>query len=234
MTLKNNHLIVETEERNDIEADSRETTMKYSPGARDGIFIVEVQQGVRRSPTAVSTATSSNFNVAVKINDQCALVHNSADSSSEDLPIEEPDDLGYIETVYPSQSQKLTNTGLTQSNSSLSHPSYSYTDQQCYDNEGYGYNLYKGYLNDEPLKKLHFNQKLKITSAVYKNPSKSIDLESPADGFLLSDREAAARCVLVEESEVNRIQNDIESNKKLKGSKNDDSIENCASQTGAS
>lgn len=30
----------------DIEEDSRETTMKYSPGARDGVFVVEVQQGM--------------------------------------------------------------------------------------------------------------------------------------------------------------------------------------------
>lgn len=52
--------------------------MRYSPGARDGIFIVEVQQGVRRSPTGNTNASTSNFNIG-HMSDQCALVHNNAD-----------------------------------------------------------------------------------------------------------------------------------------------------------
>lgn len=94
MTLKNNHLIVETEERNvskrnteklflnwkfqDIEEDSRETTMKYSPGARNGVFVVEVQQGVRRSPSG-STAGDKEYTGSAVNSDQCALVHNPPD-----------------------------------------------------------------------------------------------------------------------------------------------------------
>lgn len=82
MTLKNNHLIVETEERNvsllkklkikinilhfqDLTEEGRETTMKYSPSAKDGVFVVEVQQGIKRE--------SPNNN------DQKALVHNPPD-----------------------------------------------------------------------------------------------------------------------------------------------------------
>ena len=94
MTLKNNHLIVETEERNvivrscddrvynfllqDIEEDSRETTMKYSPGARDGVFVVEVQQGVRRSPGS-GPQSGADPELSVSVSDQCALVHNPPD-----------------------------------------------------------------------------------------------------------------------------------------------------------
>ncbi|XP_044759522.1 uncharacterized protein LOC123317189 [Coccinella septempunctata] len=192
MTLKNNHLIVETEERNDLEIDSRETTMRYSPGARDGIFIVEVQQGVRSSPTGASNASTSNFSIA-NFSNQCALVHNNADSSSEEAQMAEPDDLGYTERSLPEPiGIGKIKTGLTQSSTSLSNQSYSYTKQQCYDNEGYGYNLYNGYLNDEPLKRSQHHQKLKITSAIYKNPSKSMDLDTPPYGFLLSDIQAAS------------------------------------------
>ncbi|XP_045475948.1 uncharacterized protein LOC123681735 isoform X2 [Harmonia axyridis] len=203
MTLKNNHLIVETEERNDLEADSRETTMRYSPGARDGIFIVEVQQGMRSSPTSTSNASTSNFNIAVNMSNQCAVVHNNADSSSEEAQNEEPDDLGYTEISLPEPiGVGRIKTGLTQSSSSLNNPSYHYTNQQCYDNEGYGYNLYNGYVNDEPLKRTHYNQKLKITSAIYKNPSKSMDLDAPPDGFLLSDIMAASVAASGEDRKV--------------------------------
>ncbi|XP_055383228.1 serine-rich adhesin for platelets isoform X2 [Condylostylus longicornis] len=45
MTLKNNHLIVETEERNDISRDARETKMHYNSSDKDGVFVVEVARG---------------------------------------------------------------------------------------------------------------------------------------------------------------------------------------------
>ncbi|XP_036342263.1 uncharacterized protein LOC118751541 [Rhagoletis pomonella] len=46
MTLKNNHLIVETEERHDISRVARETTMHYNTSDKDGVFVVEVARGV--------------------------------------------------------------------------------------------------------------------------------------------------------------------------------------------
>lgn len=66
--------------------------MKYSPSARDGVFVVEVQQGVRRSPgsggnsgpittstAATATATTAltkDAEASVSISNQCALIHN--------------------------------------------------------------------------------------------------------------------------------------------------------------
>lgn len=67
----------------DLEEDSRETTMKYSPSARDGVFVVEVQQGVRRSPgSQEKTSCTEQQHLQIQENslslssDQCALVHN--------------------------------------------------------------------------------------------------------------------------------------------------------------
>lgn len=59
----------------DIQEDSRETTMKYSPNARDGVFVVEVQQGVRRSPGSGGLA-AKEAETSSSISNQCALVHN--------------------------------------------------------------------------------------------------------------------------------------------------------------
>lgn len=66
----------------DLEEDSRETTMKYSPSARDGVFVVEVQQGVRRSPgsqektSCIEQPQQQQENSLSLSSDQCALVHN--------------------------------------------------------------------------------------------------------------------------------------------------------------
>ncbi|RZC42669.1 uncharacterized protein BDFB_003916, partial [Asbolus verrucosus] len=180
MTLKNNHLIVETEERNDIEEDSRETTMKYSPGARDGVFVVEVQQGMRRSPGS-GPQSGADPELSVSVSDQCALVHNPPDRYSDDETLEECDDY-YIETTSPARGtpdslMTQIRTGLAQSDTSLSgeRQSYCYTNQQCYDNGNYGYAVYNGYVNDEPLQRLKDNTKPKITAAVYKNRSKTVE-----------------------------------------------------------
>lgn len=51
--------------------------MKYSPSARDGVFVVEVQQGVRRSPNA--SEQPKDVETSVSISNQCALVHNPPD-----------------------------------------------------------------------------------------------------------------------------------------------------------
>lgn len=58
----------------DIVEDSRETTMKYSPSAQDGVFVVEVQQGVRA--TRDSGIGQKNTAYTEDGNDQKALVHN--------------------------------------------------------------------------------------------------------------------------------------------------------------
>lgn len=50
--------------------------MKYSPNARDGVFVVEVQQGVRRSPVSGGPNLNIENANASKTSDQCALVHN--------------------------------------------------------------------------------------------------------------------------------------------------------------
>lgn len=63
----------------DIEEDSRETKMKYCPSARDGVFVVEVQQGVRRSPGSGGPNSCTEQEVSVSVSDQCALVHNPPD-----------------------------------------------------------------------------------------------------------------------------------------------------------
>ncbi|KAJ8923097.1 hypothetical protein NQ315_001650 [Exocentrus adspersus] len=197
MTLKNNHLIVETEERSvsttlriiemlylpvlcpqDIEKDSRETTMKYCTGARNGVFVVEVQQGVRRSPGSGGPTSCAEPEVSVSVSDQCALVHNPPDRYSDEETLEECDDSEYyMETTSPhtetpdSLATAHLKTGLSRSNSSLTRPSYCYTTQQCYDAGTYGYNVYAGYVNDEPSQRLQPDDtRPKIMSAVYKNP----------------------------------------------------------------
>ncbi|KAJ8986178.1 hypothetical protein NQ317_005652, partial [Molorchus minor] len=174
MTLKNNHLIVETEERNDIVEDSRETTMKYSPGARDGVFVVEVQQGVRRSPGSGGPNSGAEPDVSGSVSDQCALVHNPPDRYSDEETLEECDDSEYyIETASPNTETPDSlatqiRTGLAQSNTSLTQPSYCYTSQQCYDSGGYGYTVYAGYVNDEPARRLPDHTRPRIMAAVYK------------------------------------------------------------------
>ncbi|XP_030751848.1 uncharacterized protein LOC115879273 [Sitophilus oryzae] len=190
MTLKNNHLIVETEERDDIEEDSRETTMRYSPSARDGVFVVEVQQGVRRSPGS-GGASFVEPERSGSTSDECALVHNPPEKYSDEETLEEYDDSEYyIETTSPDRStpglSTNSKTGLSTSNTSLGslHRSYCYTTQECYDHGNFGYNTYHGYINDHITKRLVENTKPKITSAVYKtNPTvknrKSMSFDLP-------------------------------------------------------
>ncbi|KAG5895218.1 hypothetical protein JTB14_035390 [Gonioctena quinquepunctata] len=177
MTLKNNHLIVETEERNDLEEDSRETTMKYSPGARDGVFVVEVQQGLRRSPGSGGPISCTEQEISISVSDQCALVHNPPERYSDEETMEEFDDSEYyIESVSPNRDtpdslKSRPRTGFTQSNTSLSHPSYCYTNQECYDISSYGYSVHPDYVNDG-LRKNSDDTRPKIMAAIYKNTLK--------------------------------------------------------------
>ncbi|XP_076276018.1 uncharacterized protein LOC143206969 isoform X2 [Rhynchophorus ferrugineus] len=215
MTLKNNHLIVETEERNDIEEDSRETTMRYSPGARDGVFVVEVQQGVRRSPGSGGTSFAEPDRSG-SLSDQCALVHNPPEKYSDEETLEECDDSEYfIETTSPERSTPgiSTNakTGLSTSNTSLGslHRSYCYTNQECYDQGSYGYNIYHGYVNDRVVKRL-FDTKPKITSAVYKTNPSVKNLKSMSFDMSVMHKDASKdKFSLVQ---INSFDNVLESN----------------------
>nr|XP_022917109.1 uncharacterized protein LOC111426692 [Onthophagus taurus] len=168
MTLKNNHLIVETEERNDLEEDSRATKMKYSPSARDGVFVVEVQQGVRRSPG------SGNLPVIAE-SDQTALIHDPPSKYDEE---DEEDYLDYPETTSPVNTENLIHnqTGLTQSNQSLSEFSYVYTNQVEYTNGGSDGGI--------KIKKPEKNTKPKITSAIFKSIDSMKSFEMLSDDLL--------------------------------------------------
>lgn len=53
--------------------------MKYCPSARDGVFVVEVQQGVRRSPVSGGPTLCVEPEISMSVSDQCALVHNPPD-----------------------------------------------------------------------------------------------------------------------------------------------------------
>ncbi|KAH1025542.1 hypothetical protein HUJ05_010250 [Dendroctonus ponderosae] len=191
MTLKNNHLIVETEERNDIEEDSRETTVRYSPSTRDGVFVVEVQQGVRRSPGSGGPTSLAEPERSGSLSDECALVHNPPERFSDEETLEECDGSEYSPETA-SQKISLTDissqakTGLSTSNTSLGsqRQSYCYTSQYCYDQGNYGYNVYLGYPNNSSSGRIAENNKPKITSALYKTTasrgvkSMSFDVDS--------------------------------------------------------
>ncbi|XP_067642246.1 serine-rich adhesin for platelets isoform X1 [Eurosta solidaginis] len=60
MTLKNNHLIVETEERHDISRVARETTMHYNTSEKDGVFVVEVARGIDSKSTPNSPSAEDS------------------------------------------------------------------------------------------------------------------------------------------------------------------------------
>ncbi|XP_065155369.1 uncharacterized protein [Atheta coriaria] len=161
---------------NDIEEDSRETTMKYSPSARDGVFVVEVQQGGRRG------GPNCNKTPGIAGGEQCALIHQPPERFDDELL--EGDEKFYPETTSPKHRtpERLPcKTGLTQSNQSLSNQSYAYGNQQGYDNGSYGYPTYAGYVNDEPLQKLEDRDKPKITAAIYKNHDSFDQLDADVD-----------------------------------------------------
>ncbi|CAG9774037.1 unnamed protein product [Ceutorhynchus assimilis] len=173
MTLKNNHLIVETEERNDIEEDSRETTLRYSPSARDGVFVVEVQQGVRRSP-------GSEPNRSGSMSDQCALVHSPPEKYNHEVTAKERDSEYNVQKTSPfHRPGSKAKTGLSTSTTSLSslRQSYSYSNQLSCDQDRYGYNLYMGYDNDSAAGRIVETTKPKITSALYKTNLKSLSFD---------------------------------------------------------
>ncbi|XP_050311052.1 uncharacterized protein LOC126746759 isoform X2 [Anthonomus grandis grandis] len=189
MTLTNSHLIVETEERNDIEEDSRETTMRYSPGAR-GVFVVEVQQGIRRSPGSGGPASIVEPERSMSLSDQCALVHNPPPEKFGNEETGEECDYGenYVDTASPTEETIKTiatnTTGLSTSNSSLNSQRhiYSYTTQVSYE-RNYGYENYLGYDESASGGRLPLEEhtKPKITSALYKSNTKSMSFDVGMD-----------------------------------------------------
>lgn len=133
LTLKNNHLIVETEERAITMEDNKPTSKGYKDSGCS--FVVEVQPDYDREETEGTKGSSDDMTAG--ITDQQALVHRE----------EIPDDRssGFENTrLFGS-----TNTGLSQSDLSISsqgsaNPSYRYGNQVEYDSGNLGYPMYGG------------------------------------------------------------------------------------------
>ncbi|CAG9786976.1 unnamed protein product [Diatraea saccharalis] len=209
MTLKNNHLIVETEERNDITKNGRETKMKYSPD-NDGIFVVEVQQSTAYRPNNKSLQNTSSQDQQISTNQ--ALIHRV------------PEDLegktdGESNKFSSQKALALSSTGLSISDLSMSsmgshNVSYSYGSQIGYEQGPFGYPVYAGYdikedvpegivydNSQEPLitKTPTDPDKPVVTAAIFKQDSiigtevlqgPGYCIEGSTDGPLLSDVQA--------------------------------------------
>ncbi|XP_023290101.1 uncharacterized protein LOC105700755 [Orussus abietinus] len=135
LTLKNNHLIVETEERAVTAEQSK--TQKFEDNGCS--FVVEVPPGYQSDDTDANKGSSDD--VVGEVTDQRALVHR------EEIP--EDRSSGF-------ENAKLfgsTNTGLSQSDLSIfseysTNPSYRYGNQLEYNAGHFGYPVYEGYDSD--------------------------------------------------------------------------------------
>ncbi|CAH2244585.1 jg11700 [Pararge aegeria aegeria] len=215
MTLKNNHLIVETEERNDITKNGRETKMKYSPD-NDGIFVVEVQQSTAYRPNNKTIHCSPHHDPQISTNQ--ALIHRVPEELDSKIIIEE--DSERSSGKFEKQALALSSTGLSISDLSMSsigshNVSYSYSSQIGYDQGPFGYPIYAGYdtskddigdaiIHDnsqEPLigKTPTDPDKPVVTAAIFKQDSiisnevlkgPGYCIEGSTDGPLLSDVQA--------------------------------------------
>ncbi|KPI95771.1 hypothetical protein RR46_11484 [Papilio xuthus] len=212
MTLKNNHLIVETEERNDITKNGRETKMKYSPD-NDGIFVVEVQQSAAYRPCK-SIQNSPPHDPQISTNQ--ALIHRIPEELERRI-IEE--DSERSSGKFERQALALSSTGLSISDLSMSsigshNVSYSYSSQMGYEQGPFGYPVYTGYdiskddtdgithdNSQEPLigKTPTDPDKPVVTAAIFKQDSiigsealqgPGYCIEGSTDGPLLSDVQA--------------------------------------------
>ncbi|XP_050351326.1 uncharacterized protein LOC126774048 isoform X2 [Nymphalis io] len=214
MTLKNNHLIVETEERNDITKNGRETKMKYSPD-NDGIFVVEVQQSTTyRSHKSIHNSPPHD----PQISTNQALIHRVPEDLERKVIIEE--DSERSSGKFERQALALSSTGLSISDLSMSsigshNISYSYSSQMGYDQGPFGYPVYAGYdtskddladaivhdNSQEPLigKTPTDPDKPVVTAAIFKQDSiigndmlqgPGYSIEGSTDGPLLSDVQA--------------------------------------------
>ncbi|GAB0094512.1 hypothetical protein DMENIID0001_098200 [Sergentomyia squamirostris] len=163
MTLKNNHLIVETEERNDISRDARETKMHYSPSEKDGVFVVEVARGA--DSTGLSEEFSKNNQEILMqqktnieftgpgINEDEPLIQIKSDQSDhQEVQIHNPppaektstNEVAKEEAKIDAVVANCGKTGLTQSDLSMSssngsNKDYCYGSQDAYmvDSKGY-------------------------------------------------------------------------------------------------
>ncbi|XP_072949629.1 uncharacterized protein [Epargyreus clarus] len=214
MTLKNNHLIVETEERNDITKNGRETKMKYSPD-NDGIFVVEVQQSAAYRPNNKAIHNSPPHDPQISTNQ--ALIHRVPEEIEKKI-IEEDSERSSMK--FDKQALALSSTGLSISDLSMSsigshNVSYSYSSQMGYEQGPFGYPIYAGYnvskedvgdgiIHDnsqEPLigKTPTDPDRPVITAAIFKQDSiigndilqgPGYCIEGSSDGPLLSDMQA--------------------------------------------
>ncbi|EFN77300.1 hypothetical protein EAI_14428 [Harpegnathos saltator] len=168
LTLKNNHLIVETEERAVTMEDSKPIA-RYKDGGCS--FVVEVQPDYDREEVEGNKGSSDDMTAG--ITDQQALVHRE----------EIPDDRssGFENTrLFGS-----TNTGLSQSDLSISsqgsaNPSYRYGNQVEYDSGHLGYPMYGGssYESDVLSRKLEGRSKWPQYFGKSKNVSSLQDVVS--------------------------------------------------------
>ncbi|XP_076180062.1 uncharacterized protein LOC143153104 [Ptiloglossa arizonensis] len=147
LTLKNNQLIVETEERAVTMEDNK--NRRYQDNGCS--FVVEVQPTYREEETEANKGSSDDMTAGVT--DQQALVHR------EEIP--EDRSPGFENTrLFGS-----TNTGLSQSDLSISsqgsvNPSYRYGNQMEYDAGHLGYPMYGGsYESDTVSRKLEGGSK---------------------------------------------------------------------------
>ncbi|XP_077271445.1 uncharacterized protein LOC143902428 isoform X4 [Temnothorax americanus] len=148
LTLKNNHLIVETEERAVTMEDNKPTSIYKDSGCS---FVVEVQSDYDKEETKGNKGSSDD--VTTGVTDQQALVHRE----------EIPDDRS--SAFENTRLFGSTNTGLSQSDLSISsqgsaNPSYRYGNQVEYDSGHLGYPMYGGsYESDVPSRKLEGRSK---------------------------------------------------------------------------
>ncbi|VVC91385.1 unnamed protein product [Leptidea sinapis] len=212
MTLKNNHLIVETEHRHDITRNGRETKMKYSPG-NEGIFVVEVQQSAAYRPNK-SGHSSPPHDPQISTNQ--ALIHRPP----EQLEKRTSEDSERSSDKFEKRALALSSTGLSISDLSMSsigshNVSYSYSSQVGYEQGPFGYPLYTGYdvsrdgvsegithdSSQEPLigRTPTDPDKPVVTAAIFKQDSIIANnvlqgpgycIEGSSDGPLLSDVQA--------------------------------------------
>ncbi|XP_043257281.1 uncharacterized protein LOC122400105 [Colletes gigas] len=175
LTLKNNQLIVESEERAVTMEDTK--TRKYQDNGCS--FVVEVQPSYQNDDTEANKGSSDDMTAGVT--DQQALVHR------EEIP--EDRSPGFENTrLFGS-----TNTGLSQSDLSISsqgsvNPSYRYGNQLEYDAGHLGYPMYGGnYESDTLSRKLEGGSKWvefdksPDTEKTLLNVSKTSSIEKDAD-----------------------------------------------------
>ncbi|XP_060824178.1 uncharacterized protein LOC132911504 [Bombus pascuorum] len=175
LTLKNNHLIVETEERAVTVEDNK--NRRYQD---DGCsFVVEIQPSYQNEET--ETNKGSTDDMTTSVTDQQALVHR------EEIP---EDKAPGFENARLFGS---TNTGLSQSDLSISsqgsvNPSYRYGNQVEYDAGHLGYPMYGGsYESDTLSRKLEGGSKWvefdksPDTEKALLNASKTSSMEKDAE-----------------------------------------------------